>query len=1323
MNLNSITSRLRAPLGGAMVLALFAASPVRADYQSTVVAQKPVGYWRLNETAQPPVPPINATNIGSVGSTAGDGVYYYALRGVTPGAIVSEPANGAVQFTASTDGNRVRIPYQPQWNTSYPFSVEFWERPDRTNALQCVAANIEFISSPTAQRNGWLIYQGDSGLNNGQGWVFRLYNSTGLANQTGVNWGGQVNPNAWYHIVGTFDGTNIKLYINGSLAASAAIAGTFRQNTNSAIPLTFGSRADGASGYYASAATFDEAAYYTTALSDAQVLAHYQAGTNALPPTPYKQVILNDSPVGYWRFNEPPDARMANLGTLGSAATAVCEVGTTPGSQGPRPAAYPGFEAANYAVSLPGTGPCVDVPALNLNTNTVTISGWIKPSTLPQSPLGGMVLCHSGTTYAGLITDLYGTGVGYIWNNDISTYNWSPSANAGLPTPPASDWSYVALVVRPDQAGVYLCASNNPANFAGVTNIFAHVNQAFGGATLIGSDTNSPSLSFGGDIDEVAVWNRALGVGELYSQYAAAVGGLGPKVFADTTAVPSTDVYSGDSFTVSVDVGGTPDLHYQWSKSTGAILGATNSSYTIANPQTSDTDTYSCQVTNLYGTFTSSGLLVTVHQALPPTIDTPPMGRTLYPGATLNLSVVAEGGGLRYQWKKNGTNIAGATISAYQILSVATNDTGSYSVLITNGAPGSITAGPALVTVLAPANDYEAAIVADKPEAWFRLNETSGTNMFDSMGRHDGTYTNEDGSSVTLGVPGAIAGSSDKAVSFDGTSRNYGIIPYSEKLNGISPNTFTVEAWVKTSNLTSTRAAVSSRSASPLQGWYISTYPVGNWGVEYQLNDGNYYAPITTASDAIVVDKWTHVALLCYGGGIEVFVDGLWDGKAWTAPDRNASAPFIIGGRGGSPLDELWNGQVDEVVVYTNALSATQIQNHYSKGAFAGAVSPYFTLLPSSQEVVSNDSASLTLTGVADGPVPLGYQWYKNGSAVSGATTTALTLTTVYSNAGSYVLRATNNYGFTNSAPATVSILPPTPAYVNVTNGLVLHLKFDGNYQDSSGRGNNGTQVGSPTFVAGRFGNALFFSTDTSVPAYNYVTLGKPVDLNFSSNVNFSVSYWVKYDAGQLNGDLPFLCSANNSYGNSGFTFAPTYNKGGWSYSLNGAVQIYGADSSINDGNWHHLLHIFDRTGSGYAVTYLDGVQADSRPCTSAGNLDTGNTVNIGQDPTGTYAETGSTAVDDMAVWRRALTSYEAYAVYYAATNSNASFDVPGTVTLHIATSGTNLVLSWNPGSTLGTLLEATNVTGPWTSAGAYAPVYTVTPGAAKKFYRLSLSE
>jgi hypothetical protein len=69
MNHILINSRLRVPLGGAVVLALFAALPARADYQSTVLAQNPAGYWRLNETSQPTTSPT-AANLGSLGPSA-----------------------------------------------------------------------------------------------------------------------------------------------------------------------------------------------------------------------------------------------------------------------------------------------------------------------------------------------------------------------------------------------------------------------------------------------------------------------------------------------------------------------------------------------------------------------------------------------------------------------------------------------------------------------------------------------------------------------------------------------------------------------------------------------------------------------------------------------------------------------------------------------------------------------------------------------------------------------------------------------------------------------------------------------------------------------------------------------------------------------------------------------------------------------------------------------------------------------------------------------------------------------------------------------------
>ena len=1321
MNLNTIKSRLRVPPCWAVMLALFAVLPARgADYPNAVLSQNPPVYFRLSETTVPAPPVTTAANLGSLAAT-GNGTYEGSqgfFRGF-PGALAD--SDTAAQFDGSSQD--VLVPYNAALNTS-TFTIEGWLNA-KSVAANCALSCGNFASP----RSGWLIYQYSAAGQNG--YEMRMYYNVGTgvaADAVGVT---ASVVGSYVHVVGTFDGTTARIYLNGLLAGTSTPTHTYVPGLSG--PFSIGMRADAG---FRWAGTADEVAYYNTALDANTIAAHYAcATTNA---TLYPSMILASAPVVYYRLDEAGNPSAANSGTLLAAANGEFTSGTTPGVPGPRPASYPGLESGNNAVTVNGAGGNVAVPALNFNTTTLTISGWIKPSAT-ENGYAGIVMCDAGSplTYAGLNITPNGTGVGYTWNNDPNTYSWettdSAYANPTIPALVPDEWSYVALVVHPDRAEIYLSASNNPANWASTTNFppGGHALQTFGGATLIGSDAGAASGSFGGGIDEVAIFDRALGQGELYSQYAAAVGGLGPKIFGQT---PSYSGSSGDQFILVVDAGGTPSLSYQWSKQgSGPLLGATSSAYTISNPLMTDSGTYSCQITNLYSPYsvTSAGIPVSIGQSLQPAIVTPPSGHTLYPGGTMSLSVEATGGGLRYQWSKGGTPISGATQSSYIIASVLTNNTGNYSVLITNSV-GSIPAGPVTVTVLAPTNSYEAAVVADKPEAWFRLDESSGTTMFDSMGRHDGVYTNVSGAPVTFGAPGAIVGSSDTAVTFDGTSLSYGVVPFSPKLNA---TTFTIECWAKTSDTANVRSPVSSHSAIP-QGYMLWTEPAGSWSGGVSQNGNNYYVGSATASDGIVAGQWKHVVMV-YDTSLKVYINGQWDGVGYVNFERNVSAPFIVGALGGSSIANLFSGQVDEVAVYTNGLTLAQVQNHYSKAQFPNPIPPYFLVLPASQEVVSNSASSLALSGVADGPIPISYQWFKNGSAIAGATTTSLTLSQVDSNGGSYVLQATNVNGFTNTLPATVSVLPPTPSYVNVTNGLVLHLTFDGDYSDSSGRANNGTATGtggaSPSISAGRIGSgALHYVTHTTtgVPANlgpatvtesGYVTLGNPADLQFGSSLNFSVSYWVKLPAGYVNGDLPFLGSATGSYGNHGLTFAPAYTNGGWSFSYNGACQVYGPAASINDGNWHHLVHTVDRTG--YAVSFVDGVQADSRLATGIGNINTAGPINVGQDPTGLYPEEGSADIDDLAVWRRSLSPYEAYSIYYAATNSNASFNVPGTVTLHVAQSGTNLVLTWNPGSTLGTLLQADTVTGPWTSAGAYAPTYQITPSAAKKFYRLSLSE
>ena len=114
-----------------------------------------------------------------------------------------------------------------------------------------------------------------------------------------------------------------------------------------------------------------------------------------------------------------------------------------------------------------------------------------------------------------------------------------------------------------------------------------------------------------------------------------------------------------------------------------------------------------------------------------------------------------------------------------------------------------------------------------------------------------------------------------------------------------------------------------------------------------------------------------------------------------------------------------------------------------------------------------------------------------------------------------------------------------------------MHLPFDNNLIDVTGRGNNGTSIHTTAtssnltpvdFVPGFLGQALHYSSETNFGTNNfYVTLGVRPDLQFSSNINFTVAYWIQLPAGYAGGDLPFFTDAINSTFGPGFVFAPTY--------------------------------------------------------------------------------------------------------------------------------------------------------------------------------------
>jgi hypothetical protein len=128
-------------------------------------------------------------------------------------------------------------------------------------------------------------------------------------------------------------------------------------------------------------------------------------------------------------------------------------------------------------------------------------------------------------------------------------------------------------------------------------------------------------------------------------------------------------------------------------------------------------------------------------------------------------------------------------------------------------------------------------------------------------------------------------------------------------------------------------------------------------------------------------------------------------------------------------------------VTVTNSAGSTT-SNAAALTVNAAATAPAITTAPANLGVTVGSSATFTV--VASGTAPLSYQWSKDGSAISGATSSSYTVASAQtSDAGSYTVAVTNSAGSTSSPAATLTVTSaatmPTistqPASATVTAG------------------------------------------------------------------------------------------------------------------------------------------------------------------------------------------------------------------------------------------------------------------------------------------------
>lgn len=1275
-------SRLLASVGCATILA--APALQAANYPTEVLSDGPLAYYRLNENATPPPPDIG-TNRGSLGVT-GDGSYFGAFSRPVPGAIAG---NGAIAFTnpglaAGTYNAALTVAHHTSLNPSGAFTVEFWAKPSNDSAQLLSPVNsMSFIQG----RAGYLFYQ------NANTWQFRI-GYTGSTAASLIN-GGIIVPNTWQHVVGTYSGGvsgTMTLFVNGVQVATGAVA-TYEPNTDS--PFRIGATSapnrefDGA---------VDEVAFYGSVLSPTTIAAHYAAATSN--PAGYAGVILADAPVGYWRLDEPAivwtNPVAPNSGTLGAVADGAY-IGGAVNTTGPSAPTYPGFEANNKSGGFNGTSAYVGTTNSLLNNRAAyTVMGWLKRGVV-HSTRGGYFgqnnLLEFGDAGGGAQVEAWIDAIG---GNLLQPWPWADDA-----------WGFICLTGDGQMNRLFMDGRVVASAASGVSSYGANTFKFNIGGGGIFNDTGD---FFNGNIDEVAMFDKALKPGRILTLYAIATGSpLAPEIFSDPVlASPTNNVFATTTFTLSVDVGGAQPMTYQWYKDGNPVSGATQATYTKVNCTTSDSGNYTVKVVNTYGNAeTYSPLTMTIDPASPPTIVRQPVSRTGYVGGDFSFDVVLTGTTpFTYQWKRGGVNLPGETNARLSVPASA-GTAGNYSVGITNVAGGVVSA-VATATLRTPTpGSYEAAVVAASPTSYWRLDGTDaaiGTVIVDSFGRNDGTL---DGY-PTVNQPGAIVGDTDTCIIFDGSSSKVEV-PYSASLNG---TTFSVECWARRDFKAGAYASpVTSRdsSANIQHGYIFYDAASGSWENWSGQTGGGWQ---TLTGPTVVQSEWAHL-VMTYDSATSTksfYVNGALVGTATTSFAPNRARPFRIGAGSTEMAGDWWyGGGVDEVAYYPSVLSANTVAAHYGLARFGTTTPPTITQQPVGG--TNYAGATRTLTAAAQGSPTLNYQWQHAGTNLPGATLASLKLVNLQAaDAGTYRVVVNNANGSATSDPATVTVIAlPTTGYASVVmvdrpsayyplddaiGSATAYEAYNFGLYDGTYNGGLPDQPGATTFTGK---SVQFFGTD-------WIGMGNPDGLNFTGPI--SVEAWFKPDA--YPSDFGNIVA--HGYGGTDdrelilrLNTSQNVLWDGYSGSTGGNGVATAATFPL--GQWVHAVGTFG--ANGYRL-YINGVLAVSnsntvRPAPIGFDWAIGGRAGGGRNFTGN--------IDEVAIYDYALTGLQVASHYYYAKNG-----VKLDPRIVIGISGGNITLTWPAG----TLQQADQLTGPWTNVpGATSPLTTPASGA-QKFYRLT---
>lgn len=259
----------------------------------------------------------------------------------------------------------------------------------------------------------------------------------------------------------------------------------------------------------------------------------------------------------------------------------------------------------------------------------------------------------------------------------------------------------------------------------------------------------------------------------------------------------------------------------------------------------------------------------------------------------------------------------------------------------------------ALMLLATPAAhaDYSNTVMALHPVGYWPLTETAQPPAAITPTAHNlGTLgVNGDANFVSdtiFGYPGALAGTTDTADSFNGFNDERVTAVYNPD---VSLNTsFTVEAWLLAHDdgtFWGTTCPLSDVDANnPRAGWLVYMAAANNGQYTFRTYATNGTATSLSldlgAPGSIQEEKWYHLTVVVSNAITVTNVYGFINGALVAGPvalpayvpNDGAAGGFSIGNRSDSGSGFTFVGAIDEVAFYTNALDPATILSHYQAG-------------------------------------------------------------------------------------------------------------------------------------------------------------------------------------------------------------------------------------------------------------------------------------------------------------------------------------------------------------------------------------------------------